>query len=168
METRKSSRLIIVDEEGRLLLFLYQDEHQSPFWATVGGELKPGESYAEAAKRELYEETGLAQDVGEMLRERDDVYAVARSVPARWLEQYFLVECLQTERCLRQSGQMRRRALFSSGNGGALTNYSIKIPHSSSLGGFLIYLALYCTGNIYHMALRDAIGAVDYQKGICR
>ena len=36
--------------------------------------------------------TGLAQDVGEMLRERDDVYAVARSVPARWLEQYFLVE----------------------------------------------------------------------------
>ncbi|MGM0824986.1 MAG: NUDIX hydrolase [Pseudomonadota bacterium] len=92
METRKSSRLIIVDQEGRLLLFLYQDEHQSPFWATVGGELKPGESYAKAAKRELYEETGLVQDVGEMLRDRDDVYAVARSVPARWLEQYFLVE----------------------------------------------------------------------------
>lgn len=92
MEIRKSSRLIIVDEEGRLLLFLYQDEHQSPFWATVGGELKPEESYAEAAKRELYEETGLTQDVGEKLRDRDEVYAVARSVPARWLEQYFLVE----------------------------------------------------------------------------
>ena len=27
-----------------------------------------------------------------MLKERDEVYAVARSVPARWLEQYFLVE----------------------------------------------------------------------------
>lgn len=92
METRKSSRLIIVDEEGRLLLFLYKDEHQAPFWATVGGELRPGESYVEAAKRELYEETGLMQDVGEMLKERDEVYAVARSVPARWLEQYFLVE----------------------------------------------------------------------------
>lgn len=92
METRKSSRLIIVDEEGRLLLFLYKDEHQSPFWATAGGELKPGEDYEDAAVRELYEETGLKQGVGEVLRERDDVYAVARSKPARWLEKYFLVE----------------------------------------------------------------------------
>lgn len=92
VETRKSSRLMIIDENGRLLLFLYKDEHQAPFWATVGGELKPCESYVEAAKRELYEETGLIQDVDEMLTERDDVYAVARSVPARWLEQYFLVK----------------------------------------------------------------------------
>ncbi|CAH1045017.1 NUDIX hydrolase [Halomonas sp. TD01] len=92
MEIRKSSRLIIVDEEGRLLLFLYHDEHHAPFWATVGGELKSGEGYVEAAERELYEETGLIQNVGEMIRERNDVYAVARSVPARWLEQYFLVE----------------------------------------------------------------------------
>ena len=92
MKIRKSARLIIVDEEGLLLLFLYNDEHQSPFWATVGGELKPGESYEDAAKRELYEETGLRQEVGEMLRERNEVYAVARSVPARWLEKYYLVE----------------------------------------------------------------------------
>ncbi len=92
METRRSSRLVIVDEEGRLLLFFYKDEHQSPFWATVGGELKPGEDYEHAAIRELYEETGLRQEVGEMLRDRDEVYAVARSVPARWLEKYYLVE----------------------------------------------------------------------------
>lgn len=93
MEVRKSSRLFIIDSEGRLLLFLYKDEHQAPFWATAGGELKSGESYNEAAVRELYEETGLTLEIGPLLKERDEVYAVARSTPARWLEKYFLVEC---------------------------------------------------------------------------
>lgn len=93
MEVRKSSKLFIVDSEGRLLLFLYKDEHQAPFWATAGGELKSGESYTDAAARELYEETGLTLKIGHLLKERDEVYAVARSTPARWLEKYYLVKC---------------------------------------------------------------------------
>ncbi|SFZ72370.1 NUDIX hydrolase [Chitinimonas taiwanensis] len=93
MQTRYSARLIIVDGAGRLLLFLYQDEHQAPFWATPGGELKPGEDYAAAAARELYEETGLRLPIGPMLKQREADYAVARSVTARWQEQYYLVAC---------------------------------------------------------------------------
>ncbi|WP_415832926.1 NUDIX hydrolase [Kerstersia similis] len=93
MSLRRSARLIIVDEDGRLLLFQYHDEHQAPFWATAGGELLPGESYLDAARRELEEETGLALEIGRLLKTRDAVYAVARSSPARWLEQYFLVRC---------------------------------------------------------------------------
>lgn len=93
METRKSSRLVIVNEKGHLLLFLYHDEHQGPFWATAGGELKEGETYIDAAKRELYEETGLELEIGDLLTERDEIYPVARSAPARWLEKYYLVLC---------------------------------------------------------------------------
>ena len=93
METRKSSRLVIVNEIGELLLFLYKDEHNDPFWATAGGELKSEETYLDAARRELFEETGLKLEIGTMLRERDEIYPVARSAPARWLEKYFLVKC---------------------------------------------------------------------------
>lgn len=95
METliRKSARLVIIDGNDRLLLFQYRDGRQPPFWATAGGELKAGENYREAAARELYEETGLSIEIGELLRDRDEIYAVARSVPARWQEQYFLVKC---------------------------------------------------------------------------
>lgn len=73
IEIRKSSRLFIVDEQGRLLLFRYHDEHQEPFWATVGGELINDENYIDAAKRELKEETGLNLEIGELLRERDEI-----------------------------------------------------------------------------------------------
>jgi ADP-ribose pyrophosphatase YjhB (NUDIX family) len=85
--------LIILDPHGRLLLFRYHDEHELPFWSTAGGELVDGEDYRAAAARELNEETGFRCAIGPLLKEREEVFAVARSTPARWAEQYFLVKC---------------------------------------------------------------------------
>lgn len=93
---RRSSRLMIVSPQNRLLLFRYNDEHSGEFWATAGGELQRGEDDRAAAERELLEETGYRTEIGDLLEERDAVYAVARSTPARWLEKYFLVR-VETE-----------------------------------------------------------------------
>ncbi|MFP1683804.1 NUDIX hydrolase [Alloalcanivorax sp. C16-1] len=99
MEVRHCSRLMLLNEQNALLLFQYQDEHTaSPFWATAGGELKPGESYLQAASRELYEETGLREEIGPLVMEREAVFAVARSQPALWHERYYLVRCPEADR----------------------------------------------------------------------
>jgi 8-oxo-dGTP pyrophosphatase MutT (NUDIX family) len=50
----------VFDEAGRLLLGRHVDDG---LWATIGGSMEPGESPAEAALRELLEETGLTAGI---------------------------------------------------------------------------------------------------------
>ncbi|MEU6714841.1 NUDIX domain-containing protein [Nonomuraea sp. NPDC046802] len=55
---RRSARVVLVEDAGRLLLFSARSAGVVR-WFTVGGGLNPGESHAQAALRELWEETGL-------------------------------------------------------------------------------------------------------------
>jgi 8-oxo-dGTP diphosphatase len=70
MRRRPSSRLLVIDRNNRVLLFRFVNKGAplagKGFWATPGGALEAGESFADAARRELLEETGIRMDaVGE-------------------------------------------------------------------------------------------------------
>ena len=59
--TRQATRVLLVDPQERLLLLRFRSpDTGAPFWAPVGGGIEPGETVAEAARREVREETGLA------------------------------------------------------------------------------------------------------------
>lgn len=59
---RLSSRVLLLDRDDRILLFLTiaPDTSRYARWITPGGGVDPGEDHHAAAVRELLEETGLA------------------------------------------------------------------------------------------------------------
>ncbi len=61
---RPVARVLLFDRDARVLLFLTiaPDASGAARWLTPGGGVDPGETFEEAARRELFEETGLVVD----------------------------------------------------------------------------------------------------------
>ena len=55
---RPVARVLLIDRLDRVLLFRSELAYGT-FWLTPGGGVDPGETYEQAAHRELWEETGL-------------------------------------------------------------------------------------------------------------
>lgn len=80
---RTAARVLLLDGQGRLLLFRGGDPAQpelGTWWFTPGGGLDPGETLVEGAVRELYEETGLRCDpalLGDPVHEEEALFDFA-------------------------------------------------------------------------------------------
>lgn len=58
---------VVRDPDGRFLLVLRTKEPEAGAWTVPGGSVEPGETFAQAAAREVLEETGIVVRVLEEL-----------------------------------------------------------------------------------------------------
>jgi 8-oxo-dGTP pyrophosphatase MutT (NUDIX family) len=104
MRIRPTVRLIVLNEQRRVLLFKIKDavplDPQQPelttYWVTPGGGVEPGESYEEAGIRELWEETGIqVTALGQCVWKRERTLHFS-DVRVRFDEHYFLMPVTTT------------------------------------------------------------------------
>ena len=89
---RPAARILLVDGEDRVLLMRFTPDDRPPLWCTPGGAVDPGESYAQAARRELWEEVGLDMECGPEVAQRTCEFLTFERVEVIADERYFRVD----------------------------------------------------------------------------
>ena len=111
---RRSARLIVLNPQDQVLLFQFEDaairdpadprgdKQPTIAWCTPGGGLDPGESYEQAAHRELWEETGLRIDSLGAPIFSDEKLVHVHGEPRLHRNRYFLIRVPTSEISLGQ------------------------------------------------------------------
>ena len=114
---RPASRLLVLDADRRVLLLNFRFTTSSGalqvFWATPGGGLKRNETFEEAARRELIEETGINAPIGPQVVQRDSVYELPDGETVSADERFFLVRTGKTEVCSRRQSALEQRVIIA-------------------------------------------------------
>lgn len=101
MQTRKSSRAIVLNKQNQIFLFQYTFDffaEKESIWITPGGGLDDGESFEEALKRELFEEMGIKLTEPAMfVFYRTPLYELKDGETVRSEERFYLVRLDETE-----------------------------------------------------------------------
>jgi 8-oxo-dGTP diphosphatase len=96
MRRRPSSRLLVLDRYDRVLLFRFVFTRGplagQDYWATPGGAVEPGETFVQAAQRELFEETGFVMDIAAApVADKEFILQLTHGERVIAEERYFLV-----------------------------------------------------------------------------
>ena len=88
---RHAARVVLLDENGRVLLARFEYGGRA-WWVAPGGGLEREETHEEAARREVREETGLRlRELGPWIWSREHVFRFEGRL-YRQKERYFLAE----------------------------------------------------------------------------
>ncbi len=98
---RPTARIIVLDARQRVLLLASRMPDGAPdgrLWVAPGGALEPGETWEQAAHRELREETGLEVSLGPWIWRREHTwYWASHSTWYRSIERYFVAHTRVTD-----------------------------------------------------------------------